>query len=211
MLILKIFTIILFLLNIIAIILGLTTIQIDLKKFKYNIESKKNKKIEDYLVYIKFKFLKKITYFKIKIDDDKILKFSKNTKLLERIKKLTNRIIKKEVIKSLDNPNIKLLYIDLKIKIGLIENSITALSIGIISSLISYLVARKSNKVKKENYKYEVIPIYEEKLQLVADFKCIIDVKLVHIINIIYILLVKKGAKENGGTSDRSNYVFSND
>ena len=72
-----IFLIFLGLLYIIFLLLYLSTLEIEIQKFKFNSKNKTNKKVEDYLFYIRLKLLNKFTWIKIKIDNKKINKWTK--------------------------------------------------------------------------------------------------------------------------------------
>ena len=64
--------------------------------------------------------------------------------------------------------------------------------------------------MKKEHYNYTIEPIYQNKNIYKIQFNCIIQVKMVHIINVIYIFL-KKGRSDlnERTTSNRRSYGYS--
>ena len=56
-------------------IIFLSTLEIEVENFVFNSNNKRSKKLEDYLIYIKLKFVNKITWLKIKIEYKKYIKY----------------------------------------------------------------------------------------------------------------------------------------
>ena len=52
------------------------------------------------------------------------------------------------------------------------------------------ILAKKANykEYSKDKFNYNVIPCYEQKLKIKIELSCIINIKIVHIINVIYVL-----------------------
>ena len=75
---------------------------------------------------------------------------------------------------------------------------------------ITILKEAKRFDTKYQNYIYNIKPIYNNKNLYKINLNCIIEIKMVHIINIIYMLL-KKGRKKNecSTTSNRKPYAYS--
>ena len=67
-----------------------------------------------------------------------------------------------------------------------------------------------SHKYEKNIY-YKILPVYRDKNYLNFKLNCIISVKMVHIINIIYTYLQKRRVDKYGGTSNRRAYEGSYD
>ena len=150
----------------------------------------------------------------MKIRDSKIFK----NKILAKLKEensIKNLILKnkKDIINfnNLKELNIKIKQLELKMKLSALETIITSLSVAIISSLISIIVARTAKRNNLNKYHYIITPIYENKPILKIKLNCIIDVKIVHIMNIIYILVRKRSVLDDERTPNRGTYVCSND
>ena len=108
--------------------------------------------------------------------------------------------------------DIKIEKLDLDIKVSLSDSIITAFSVVIITTIISIVLARKIDEYNKNKYIYIVSPVYKNKPMFKVKLNCIIDIKIVHIINVIYMLIKKKrSVKYDERTSNRKSYVRSNE
>ena len=191
-------------------LLLLSTLRISIKRLEINVIEKEIN--FDYELYLSLNLFNKIKYLQIKLNKEKIEKMQIQSKIkpeqIEKIKQnaSNNKEQIKEVIKKL---KIKLskfnLNIDIDTKNVLVTTGIVTLSSIIISNILSRFV--KVNK--KNDYKYKIIPSYKNKNILKIDFNCIINVKMVHIIYIIYILLKKRRDGKNERTSNRRSYDYS--
>ena len=66
------------------------------------------------------------------------------------------------------------------------------------------------NKIKSyKTQKFNVKPVFINKNLLNIDFSGIFEIKMIHIINIIYILNKKEGVKKYERTSNRRSYAYS--
>lgn len=216
---------ILFFLSLIFLILCLSNLEIEVEKFDFNSTNIKGKKIEDYLIYIKIKLLDKITLFKLKINHEKINKWEKSKllklkifdkinnifKIEDTILKNKKEIFKKENLKYIKELKIKIKKLNLNLQICVGETILTVYAIVIISTIISILLAKNIEAYSKDKYNYRIMPIYNSKPSIVINLNCIINVKLVHIINVIYMLVKKRGGIYDERTSDRRAYVCSHD
>ena len=210
---------VLFFLSLILFMLCASNLEIEVNKFWFDSNNNKNEKIKDYLFYIRLKSFGKITWFKVKIDDKKIVKIKNQiSKIFEKIIKSNNLkdiIIKnRSEIFNLDNIrilDIMIKRLNLQIKLSAIDSILTSFSIVIISTIISIILARSIKKYQKDKYNYVISPIYETKPIFKIKLNCIIDIKIVHIMNIIYILIKKRSVVYDKRTSDRRTYVCSND
>ena len=212
--------VILFFLSLIFFILCLSNIEIEINKLLIDTKGKRNEKIKDYLFYIRLKLLGKITLLKIKIDNDKINKVKKskvlNSKLFKKLSELNIKDIKlvdkSKIIESIKELNIRVNKLDLYFAISISDNILTSFAVVILATLISVIVAKNiKNGSNKDEYMYEIKPIYEYKPRLKIKLNCIIDVKIVHIINVIYMLIKKRSVKYDERTSNRRTYVCSNE
>lgn len=206
-----VFFIILFL-ALLILVITLSTLQIRIKKA--NISNMNLGKIEyDYLFFIELKFLNKLKIIQIAIDKEKVSKLSKKFKLKEKIdiKKVEKGIPNKKARKKLQEKlDIKLNEFHLKAEIGTYDVIITSAIIAVISSAIGIVMAKLIDNYKKEKYGYTIMPIYKNKNVINLSLNCIIQVKMVHIISIIFTLLRKrKERNKHVRTSNRRSYDYS--
>lgn len=206
-----VFFIILFL-ALLILVITLSTLQIRIKKA--NISNMNLGKIEyDYLFFIELKFLNKLKIIQIAIDKEKVSKLSKKFKLKEKIdiKKVEKGIPNKKARKKLQEKlDIKLNEFHLKAEIGTYDVIITSAIIAVISSAIGIVMAKLIDNYKKEKYGYTIMPIYKNKNIINLSLNCIIQVKMVHIISIIFTLLRKrKERNKHVRTSNRRSYDYS--
>lgn len=201
------FLLIILMLLIITIILISARASIEIENLKINI----NKKIyinDNYKIIFKIKIFNKIPLLKFNLDKDKLnLKRNKMRKKKEFLKKEENFIkdkIKKEILKNITD--IKINELNLKIKLGTENAFFTSMIVPIISSIISIILMKKMTNVEKQ--KYIVEPIYLNQNILEILISGIFEMKMIHIINIIYILTKKEGVKKNERTSNRRSYDY---
>lgn len=213
---------ILFLITSFFLLLLLSNIEIEIAKLWFDSSNIKEEKLENFLFYIRLKFLDKITWFKIRIDSKKIIKIKKSkllkSKTFEKISKMKNikeSILKnkKEIIniRNLKDLDIKIEQLNLDMKISASDYIITSFFVAFIASVISIILAKNIKRYEKNKYRYLITPIYEYKPTLKIKLNCIIDIKIVHIMNVIYMLVKKRSVEYDERTSDRRTYVCSND
>lgn len=196
-------------------ILFISTIQIEIKNLVINSTNKKDNNIN---LYIRLKVLNKLTYLKIELNKERIIKFKVlDKRILERINEIQNKLMinRKEIlnidaIRTLRHLNIEIDNLKLNLKIGLADSFLTSITVGMISTLISILIAK--NTKEYSNKCYSIMPQYNENPLIKIQLNCIINIKMIHIINVIYMLSKKKRSGEyNERTSDRRSYASIND
>ena len=211
-------------------------IEIGIDNFKYLRKNKKDffsnkiniqrKKI--ILVNIKLYLLGKIPVLSIKVDEDKLKRLEKMkvVKSFEkRIKKRMNKLeteffknfnkninsrIVEDVIEFTNKLKCKLKNIQLKVNLGFENVILTSISIPIVTTIISLLL--RNIEFNVNNNHYEVCPIYnleDSRSEINICLKCIIELKMIHIISIMYIIKKQRRVKENGRTSNRRSYDYS--
>ena len=205
---------IVFLISLLIFTICLSNLEIEIENFKYNSDNLNKEKKKDYLIYIRLKLLKRLTWFKVTIDDDRISKIRNSNivkiKILKRILLRNEReIFTIENIKHIEHFEIKKL--NLKMKIDLIDTIITSFSVAIISTIISIILANNIRHNDNKKYNYIITPIYKENMQIIINLNCIINVKMVHIINILYMLFKKRSVNYDERTSNRRAYVCSDE
>ncbi len=192
----------------ILIILACSSLKIDIQSFKII-----NKSIEEIKIVFSLAFFNKINLLKITINKDKLQKIKNNEKVEKLIRKLKKKLLTeykdmpkveaKDVIEILKN--FKLNDVEIRAFIGTEDAPFTAFTVTLLSLIITFLIARNV-----KNTKYKVLPIYKGEYFLDLTIKCIISIKLVHIINIRKILKRNVKEEENGRKSNRRSYANSN-
>lgn len=183
-------------------------IRTEIINFEFDSTSKKHVN-RDYKIIIKFYIFNKIPVIKLTITQDKLKNFKVNQKAKDiAIKALRNKnnidIKSFSVIKKI-NVNIK--NLKLKINIGTENAGFTAIIVGIISTIISIVLRNKVENYR--NQTFTINPIYINQNLINIALSGIFEIKMIHIINIIYILSKKEGVKKYERTSNRRSYAYS--
>ena len=197
----------LFLVITLILLLLFSRIRVKVENFKF-ISSLPKYVNKDYLISFKLCILKKIPIIKIKITDDKMKKF----KLKEKLEKVDIKKLEKDIsIKKIKEVSKKSKFIikkfNLKIEIGTENASITAFIIPLLSTLVSFIL--RNRVIDYKNQKFNIKPLFLNKNLVNIEFSGIFEMKMIHIINIIYILNKKKGEDKNERTSNRRSYAYS--
>jgi len=214
----------LFFISLIFFIIFISTIEIEVKDLWFNSDNKKQSKLINYLFFIRIKLLNKVTWFKIKIDKKKLKriesskifksklfsKVSKYNNIEEFIEKNKEEIFRFNNIKHIKDINIEFKKLNLYMQICTKDSICTSFLVAIIASALSIILARKIKRYDKSKYNYVITPIYEDKASFKIKLNCIIGIKIVHIMNVIYMLTKKRSVEYDERTSDRRTYVCSN-
>lgn len=170
-------------------------------------------KINKFDLEFSLKLFDKFKWVKFRLDNKKFekLKNSPNKKVFDKIlntnlfKNFKNASKTTLNILKLSRENAILKSFNLYSKIGLESAPTTAFVIGVISSILGIILARK---IKKPTYKIE--PLYLNKNYIYLSLNCIISLKLVHIINMKKPLKGKEVYHNYGrNTSNRGSYASS--
>ena len=202
----------LFILLLITILLTFSKIQIEILNIKYKSVDKRHLN-KNYEIVLILKILDKIPIFKLKIDKKELEKLKKKEKLQKRVNEINLKIIEnknkfdKNVLEAIKKANIEIKKINLKIEIGTENAFFTSLLIPVISTIVSILIRRKIKNIEKQ--RFIVNPIYCNQNIANIEISGIFEIKMIHIINIIYILNKKEGVKKNERTSNRRSYDYS--
>jgi len=197
---------------IILILLLSLKIQIQVSNFRFTSQTKKHIN-KEYSIIIKFYTLNKIPILKSIINREKIQKIKPNEIIKNKIQNVDFKLIQntnkfdKKIIEAMKQIILKIKNINLIIDFGTENASFTAIGVSIIATLLS-IVLRKNSK-KYENLKYIVNPVYINQNLINIAFSGIFEIKMIHIINIIYILSKKEGVKKYERTSNRRPYDYS--
>ena len=192
----------LIILLVIVFLVLLIEIKVETENFELKMKNKKFELNENGKIIIRFNILNKIYFFKITIKVDKFeLPESRN-----KYDKIKNHIVKNDNIKIKDiQKKLKIKYenIDLNIEIGEESAAITAILTGVISSVVSVIIGKYFSNIKEINW--NVQPMYNMNI-LKLSLNCIISVKLLHIINTIF--MMRKDDDNNARTSNRKNLKY---
>lgn len=199
-----------FVIIILVIIFLSSSLKISIEDFKIY-----NKKITNLKIIISIAFLNGINLLQITLNKEKIENLKKNKIIKKIIKKVQEEILKdytnenkikvnkiKKGLKSLKYVSIK--NIKIKGKVGTANVVITAFLTTFLNLFITFFIARKVN-----NTKYEILPVYIDENYFELSIKCIISIKVVHIIHIARLLKRKESDKIDGRTSNRRSYANS--
>lgn len=205
-----VFFICLFLILTVTVII-LSTISVRIEEFKASNCNESKKLQVDYKVFFELIFLNKLKIFSIKIDKELVDKLNvkekvKNIDFKQAKTNMPNKKDLKQIIKKLQ---IVIDKLDLKVEISTIDVILTSAIITILACVTGIVLSRLIEKYDKEKYSYEIYPIYQNKNLLKLDLNCIIKVKMVHIICIIYLLIKKRRVKKHERTSNRRTYDYS--
>ena len=208
-----VFFIIFFIILLSIMLIRTLNIKIEIKELNIsNIEGKTSKEL---ISTVKILIFHKITILKADVNNEKIngLNEKFKTRIAEKIDKdILKQILnpktifanREEIKKHFENIGIELEKFFLDLKIGTGELFTTAFLIPTLATIIAVFLSKKSDKIDYKDINYNIKPIYEDKFLYDIKFRCIINVRVVHIIYMIYVL--KKGKKESdkcGGTSNR--------
>ena len=191
-------------------IIVFSKIKIDVKKFEYCSANKKHIN-PNYYIQLSWIILNKIPIIKIKLNKHTVKKLKLKDKFVDIDVKMweERKKIDKETISIIKKIDFAIRKLKLKIDIGTENSAITSLLIPIVSTVISFLLR---NKMKtKEEQTYIVQPIYNNQNYLNITISGIFEIKMNHIINVIYLLSRKnkKGVKKYERTSNRRSYDYS--
>ena len=177
-------------------------VKIEAKDLEIIIKDKNFKMNENGKITIRFTILNKIDLFKFTTNINRFkLPESKN-----KYDKIKNHIVKNNSIKIKDiQKKLKVKYeiINLNIEIGEENAAITAILTGVVTSVVSIIIGKYFSDIKEITW--NVHPIYNMNI-LKLSLNGIISVKVLHIINIIF--MMRKDDDKNARTSNRKNLKY---
>ena len=173
---------------------------------------------DNYKIIIKLKAFGIIPILKKVYDKNKINDINKKLDISKKIKKIDiNKVIEslkednklnKDLIKKFIKDMFEIIKMDFKIELGTENAAITAILIGILSTLISIALRNKITNTNLQRYK--IIPKYSNYNLINIDISGIFGIKVIHIINIIYVAIKeKKEDNSHERTSNRKSYGYS--
>ena len=192
------------------------TAKIEVEIINLVIDSQNKNYVNDrYKIILRLRIWGKLPIMKLTITKQKLKKIRESIKMEEKIKKLEKDIwenrnkidfkfltIAKELRKEI---YIKSLH--LNIQCGTENAGLTAILVAIFSSIVSIGISMLH--VKEDNINYKIEPIYIDQKKKKIVISGIFQLKLIHIINMIYVFNKKGGMKEYERTSNRRSYDYS--
>ena len=162
----------------------------------------------------KFKLKVQLFLFgKIKILSIKIDKYrTKKINLKEKIKKIETKQLNKQIkIKELTPilKKVKLESIHLDLKLDTQDVILTTLLVYLTTTILSIVLGKTIENYIEEKYQYKIVPLYINRNLVKLDLNCIIKVKMVHIIHILYLIVKKGKVKKYERTSNTRSYGYS--
>ena len=195
-----------------VLILLFSKIQVQIINLEFSSKSKKHIN-KDYNIIFRLYVFERIPVLKINITKTKMEKIKVKEKVKEKLKDIDIKLIQgknkfdKNFFKAIKNTNIQIRNINLNIKLGTENAVLTSILVPIISTIIAIFLQKKVNNY--ENQIFIINPLYINENLINILLSGIFEIKMIHIINIIYILNKKEGVRKYERTSDRRTYDYS--
>jgi len=184
-------------------IFKLSTAKLEIKKL--HISNIENKVKVDFVLNIGIYFLNKIQIIKFTIDNYKISNLLQSGKLdINKFKQ--NQAINIDVFKSIKYHDFTIEYFKIEGYFSTFDSVLSSWIYAFIISIIPILISRRVNG--KYINELQFLNINDNKINI--NLKSIFSVKMVNIINILH-YLKKKGGNNNGKSSNRRAYAYSNE
>ena len=187
-----------------------STLHIQIKNLSMSNMELKN--TNEYAIIFSLYLGNKIKWIWFRLNDRKVREMYSKMQLEKLDFKKFRRDFKVKDLKELPKLQPKISYLNLDVNLGVMSPVATSFLVAIIASIISIALPYLVKNLKQERYIYNIKPLYYNKNLYKIDLNCIIEIKMVHIINIIYVL-IKKGRKKNeqSTTSNRKSYAYSHE
>lgn len=199
------------LIGITAILIIASTLHIQIKNLSIsNMQTKNNTK---YAIIFSIYFANKIKYIWFNLNSKRAKKIYSKVQLEKIDLKKFKKVFKLSDLKELTKLHLKISDLNLDMNIGTKSPLVTSFLVVTISNAISLLLPHLVNNLKDNRYFYNIKPLYYNKELYKINLDCIIEIKMVHIINVIYYIFLKKGRRENerSTTSNRKSYAYSHE
>lgn len=203
------FLVILVLLISVIILIIVSTLHIQIKNLSVSNMKPKNK--AKYAIIISLYLGNKIKWIWFNLNDKRMKKMYSKIQLEKLDFQKLKKDFKMKDLKQLPKLKPKISYLNLDANLGVIDPTATSFLVAIIATIISLLLPYLATDLKEKNYIYNIKPLYYNQNLYKVNVDCIIEIKMVHIINVIYYILIKKGRKKNdqSTTSNRKPYAYS--
>lgn len=199
------------LIGITAILIIASTLHIQIKNLSIsNMQTKNNTK---YAIIFSIYFANKIKYIWFNLNSKRAKKIYSKVQLEKIDLKKFKKVFKLSDLKELTKLHLKISDLNLEMNIGTKSHLVTSFLVVTISNAISLLLPHLVNNLKDNRYFYNIKPLYYNKELYKINLNCIIEIKMVHIINVIYYIFLKKGRRKNerSTTSNRKSYAYSHE
>ena len=189
-----------------------TKVKIEINNIHFDSQTQKHL-ARTYKIILTLKIFYIIPILRLKIDNKKVKEILKNQKIKntiqkEKLKIVNNKAkINKQQLKAFKKLKLDIKNLDLKIVLGTEDSALTAFIIPVASTFIAIFLHDKIKKYNK-NQKFEIKPIYINKNLINIEFSGIFQIKLMHIINTIFILNKKGRGDKHERTSYRRTYEY---
>lgn len=192
----------------ILLIIYFSKIQIQIINFRFSSTIKRHIN-KDYKFIIKWYIFNKVQVMKLRITKTKIDKMQFKNKMEKmNLKKLKEQNkYEKKALKAVKILDIQIKKINLNIDIGTENAALTSMIVPLLGTIISIVLKNKSKS--KEDHIFIINPIYLNQNIINISLSGIFDLKIRHIIYIIYMLNKKEGVRKYERTSDRRTYDYS--
>lgn len=191
-------------------LIAFSRIKINIKNIKFTSYKVEERHLqENYDIEVKLYVLKFLRILKINITKEKLEKL----KLENKIKKLEKKLILKDVKFDVDVfdvfKKLKIIFeeLNLKVEIGTENSALTSIIFGIVSGIIPFVLRNQIKNIEKQ--KIDIKPIYLNQNLLNIELNCIFNIKMIHIIYVMYILNKKRRDEKYVRTSNRRSYGYS--
>lgn len=187
-------------------LIAFSSIKLNIKKANISNFDKgiKRRKIEkDFLIYVELHLFGKIKIARLRLKEElfqKVKVQAEKQDISKDVKKLREMNIK-ELIKKL---KVKVEVLNIEAQIG-IEDVILTSSVVTAISVFLGVVLRNMNH---DDLYYNIMPVYQFGNVIDIKFNCLISVKVIHIVKVIYILLKEKKSKKDKLQSAIYNYSY---
>ena len=158
---------------------------------------------KNYKIKLSFYLFGKIKIFSFKLNSERARKMYSKMNIEKFDIEKGRKFLTIKNINILKKLNTRLDYLDLELDLGLEDAILTTELITLISIVISNILPHIISKYIPNKYRYKIMPIYINKNAYYIKLNCIFQLKIVHIINIIYIYLKKGKSDKNEWTSNR--------
>ena len=192
------------------------TSKLEIRMINVIIDSQSKPYVNDkYKIIIKLKIFDTIPIIKFTLNKNKLRKIQQSLKTNEKVKQLEKDIIQNkdkfdaQIIKGLKDfgKGIYIETLNLEIELGTENAFVTSMLVAIFSSILS--IGFSKIRVREKNIVYEIKPVYKNENSIKIEISGIFQIKLIHIINTIYVLNKKGGRKNHERTSNRRSYDYS--
>lgn len=204
------FLFILLIILFLMIVVIFSKIRIEITNFRFDSQIKRHLN-KNYEIKIKWYLFGLLPILTMKISKPKLekMKIKEKIKQIDFIALEKTPTLNKQIFETIKAMDIGIKNIYLSITIGTESATLTSFLVPIISTVIAIILRKRMRKF--ENQTFVINPIYQNQNLVKIDFSGIFEIKMRHIISIIYQFIKKgkKGVKEYERASNRGPYDYS--